>query len=195
MKPHVCASFFYLWVFNTGKISECIWWNSISLYCCSRMCSLTLSVYTLLLYKRSCKKPLTLILSFKMELCKINASFYKSKQLQHKPKSFSSSSVWYFTVTHSYTFSTKFALVLQPVSIRIFGSSVLSIEPACVSNSFERNPCKYGCASNCVSTDYLFFFFSILPFKPVEYDTPTDVVTVRTPTIFWFQLGTHFSGS
>ncbi len=42
--------------------------------------------------------------------------------------------------------------------------------------------------------------FSILSFQPVEYDTPTDVFTVRTSgqgkhVIFLFQLRTIFSGS
>ncbi len=57
----------------------------------------------------------------------------------------------------------------------------------------------------------LFFFLTIyhlppplLPspssFQPVEYDTPTDVVTVRTsgqekPILFWFQLGINFFSS
>ncbi len=42
--------------------------------------------------------------------------------------------------------------------------------------------------------------FSILSFQPVEYDTVTVVVTVRTSgqhksAVFWFQLGTNFLGS
>ncbi len=121
-----------------------------------------------------------------------------------------------------YPFSTKLTLVLELVPFRILGTSVPSSEPAHVSTILIKDASSTEAVVQCTtevnssskvavfvllqififiqktSMDQLLMIDIVaFSFQPVEYDTPTDVVTGRTSgrgktALFWFQLEPTF---
>lgn len=122
---------------------------------------------------------------------------------------------WKFTwVNDTYPFSINKGWVLEPIPFWILWTLVPGYKLACASTTFEHKDasstegvaqCITEVNSNVDRTDYpwvhlLLQIFVMYPFPTVFHcwdDTPlkSSRFALGKPAIFWFQLGTKFSGS